>query len=364
MSKVGILTFHRAINYGALMQGYALQEALREVGQDAYMVDFRAKYIENAYRLLWGLQKNSWTSWKRTIRNIPGVRSKKKKFRDFANRYLRLTKSCKSGNIKDVTADFDALITGSDQVWNMDVCGNERAYMLDFLDDSRRKCSYAVSIGGYKFNDEELALLNGFGKLSMREPSSSAYLAGETGREVNTNVDPTLLLGGEKWKTLVEPNQEKQEYIFLYSVHPQNHLVEEAKKLAAKENLKIIHLHNRVKSELKESEEGVEVVFNLSPTEFLSYINHAKYVLTNSFHGTVFSIIFHKQFKSELETKGGFNNRVWDLLQSLGLERRVLEPIAYYNEGATIQESVNWDDVETKLANLRKGSVEYIKNIV
>ncbi|MGN0165222.1 MAG: polysaccharide pyruvyl transferase family protein [Lachnospiraceae bacterium] len=360
-NKVGIITFHRAINYGALLQCYALQEELKELGKEASVIDYRSEQIENAYRLLWGLNKNKLKSWILCFHNLPDVIRKKKKFRNFCAEYLMLTPKCDRSDIGITCSDMDAIITGSDQVWNMKICDNDYTYMLDYVNDSDKKCSYAVSLGNYQFTDKDKELIGDFRKISLREKCSAKYTEKEVGKQVGNHVDPTLLLDKAQWEKLVEPGKTDKKFIFIYSVHPQEHMVEKAREIAARENLEIIHLHNRVKKDLKE--DGVKVIFDASPTEFLTLIHNAEYVITNSFHGTVFSIIYHKKFLSELETKGGFNNRVWELLTALKLRRRVLEPIAYYNKDIDISEDIDWEKVDKDLEALRADSVIYLRDI-
>ncbi len=139
-------------------------------------------------------------------------------------------------------------------------------------------------------------------------------------------------------------------------------MAEYAYKLAREKGLKVYHLHNRVKMDLKEK--GINMLYDCSIEQFLALIRDAEYVVTNSFHGTVFSIMFKKQFLSELETKGGFNNRVWELLCSLGINRRILDRVPTINDGVTIDEKIDWDTAAAKMEENRKESVEYIKSII
>ncbi|MBR5788715.1 MAG: polysaccharide pyruvyl transferase family protein [Lachnospiraceae bacterium] len=361
---IGILTFHRAINYGALLQAYGLQEALRDYGMDTKVIDYRCPFVEKAYRLLWGLNKKKLRSWKYTLKGVPHVKKKTEMFRKFEERYLELSKPYNKGDEAKMEADFDEIITGSDQVWNMDISGNDRNYLLDKLNDSKMKNSYAVSLGTYKLKKEDVAAISKFDKISLREKSAADYVKELTGRDdVHCDIDPTLLLTPDKWEELVNKNRViKEKYIFIYSVHPENHMVSYAKELAKEKNLKIVHLHNRVKMDLREP--GVDILHAVTPNEFLTLIHDAEYVITNSFHGTVFSIIYRKQFLSELTTKGGFNNRVYDLLTALNINRRILEPVRNVNDGITIDEEINFDGAMEALAALRAESIRYLESIV
>ncbi|MCD8119022.1 MAG: polysaccharide pyruvyl transferase family protein [Lachnospiraceae bacterium] len=402
MKKIGILTYHRAINYGALLQGWALREKLKQLGADVYMIDYRCPFIERAYRLTRGMEKQDFRSRLTVLRGIPEVRRKTKRFRRFAHRYLGLTEKCERETAKKVCSGFDAVITGSDQVWNMKLCGEDRTYLLDFFGEHKadekqkqvacQKYSYAVSLGDYTLTPEEAGLLADFRELSLREKRTAEYVARETGRKTRVDIDPTLLLSREQWEKLVpgasgeafrtefdreaEPANMKSHadggaggrtaggrpYIFIYSVHPQNRMVAYAKKLAKEKNYDIIHLHNRVKKDMRE--DGVRLIFDSSPEEFLSLIYHAACVVTNSFHGTVFSILFQRPFLSELETKAGFNNRVWELLQTLGIPRRILDQVPGINDGVIMDEPIDWELTERKRREQAGESVKYLASII
>ena len=361
--KIGVMTFHRAINYGALMQGYALVEKLKDCGANSSMIYYKCPFIENAYRLTWGLNKKTITGYTTWIKSIPDQIRKKKRFRKFMKKHLTLSKGYNKDNISKCEKEFDGFVTGSDQVWNMQVCGNDKNYMLDFSKDNSKKYSYAASIGGYVLSEDEIEIAKSFNKISMREKSASDYIANATGKEVHTDLDPTLLLTKEQWERVIcKKRVIKKPYIFIYSVHPQNRMVEYAYKLAKEKGLEIYHLHNRVKKDLKE--DNVHLIFDSSPEQFLSLIHDAEYVITNSFHGTVFSIIFQKQFLSELETKGGFNNRVWELLCKLEIKRRILDRVPGINDGIVIDEEIDWNTVDINMKKEREKSVEYLNSIV
>lgn len=361
---IGILTFHRAINYGALLQAYGLQEALKGLGQNAKVIDYRCPFVEKAYRLTWGLNKKKLKSYIITFKGMSKVKEKNQMFRAFASKRLDLSKVYNASDVKQIENDFDEIITGSDQVWNMDISGNDRNFLLESLKDSKKKNSYAVSLGTYKLSEKDVNDIKGFERISLREPASAAYVKSLTGRDdVHVDIDPTLLLNQENWEELVgKEGPVKGDYIFIYSVHPQNHMIEYAKKLAKEKNMKVIYLHNRVKMDLKFKD--VTMLTHVTPEDFLTLIHNASYVITNSFHGTVFSIIFRKQFLSELTTKGGFNNRVYDLLTELGISRRILEPVRNVNDGLTIDEPIDFDSANARLEELRKKSLKYLETII
>ncbi len=364
MKRIGILTYHRAINYGALMQTYALQKALQSKGADVRVIDYCSPHIDWSYRLTWGLNKKHVKGWMNWLRGIPYTIRKKRRFRKYEKKVLNMTSNAYSDkNIAECECEFDKIITGSDQVWNLNINGNDTAYLLDFVKNPEKKYSYAVSIGAYQFEDEYAKMLHDFSELSLRETSAAQYIEQLTGKSCRTNIDPTLLLTGDDWRKEVGRTRlMKKPYIFIYSVHPQNHLIQVAKELANKTGYEIIYLHNRVQTQLMKIPD-VKVLFDCTPAQFLGYIEGAQCVLTNSFHGTVFSILFHKQFFSELCTVGGFNNRVFELLYSLGLERRYLENNVELGAWIDVEEKIDWDDVEQRLAEYRQSSLQYIEEL-
>ncbi len=365
MKKIGIITFHRAINYGALMQTYALQQVIKKEGGEVRVIDYHSPNIEYAYRLTWGLNKKRIKGWIKWFISIPYKLRKKRRFRQFADKKLRTTQSIYTRkNVGECEAHFDRIITGSDQVWNLKISDYDTAYLLDFVNEDKKKYSYSVSIGSYRFEDEYLPYIQNYAMYSLREKDACEYIEQITGKDGRVDIDPTLLLTGDDWaKEVKKTSLMNQPYIFIYSVHPQNNMIDYAYKLAEEKKCKIIYLHNRENTALLRTK-NVKVIFDASPEEFLGYIKNAECVLTNSFHGTVFSILFHKKFFSELITAGGFNNRVFSLLNSLGLGRRILENQVQLGKEICIDEEIDWSNVEACLAKQRAESIEYVKQIV
>ena len=167
-------------------------------------------------------------------------------------------------------------------------------------------------------------------------------------------MDPTLLLKREEWDKICKVPREKDNYIFVYAVNRPIELLTYAKKLARKENLKVIYL-----SDFFGHDKKVKYISTVSPEEFIGYIKSAKYVLTNSFHGTVFSIIFHKQFAVELENESKFNYRAQNLLEKLGLSDHICK-----NNHLNLPCATQWDNVEKTLGEIRKKSIDYLEEIV
>lgn len=350
---VGIITFHRAINYGAVLQTYALQRALKHIGVASEVIDYRTSSIEAMY--------NPWSL--RTVKSLqfyPGI-LKKKRFFKFLDQNINMSESCQSEEIlASSESDYDLFITGSDQVWCKKCACDDPAFFLDFVKNPKKKKSYAASIGS-AIMDNELAdmykgLLEDYDEISVREESAKTLLQDSVfTKNIHVHVDPTLLLDSEKWDKVRAKKVEKRPYILVYTVLGQYKLFNEAKKLSEKTGLPIIYLNDKV---LKR-EKGLKYRMAVSPEQFVGYFAEAEYVLTNSFHGTAFSIIYKKQFKVEIEAVGRRNIRAEELLKKLGIQDRELN-----EEGVlTIDTAIDWESVGNKLLEERQLAYDYLKRI-
>ena len=201
MINVGIITFHRAINYGAVLQAYALQEALKEHGVSCKIIDYHSPAIENYYKpfLVTGVSRKA--RLKNSVRALsayPVRRKKMYRVRAFVNEYLDLTRPVTGKNVSELNPLFDMFITGSDQVFNTDITRTDAgAYYLIFVDEGHARCSYAASFGKDNVAQDKVELVAGalasFRHISVREPSGETLVHMLTGKEAHTHIDPTLL---------------------------------------------------------------------------------------------------------------------------------------------------------------------------
>ncbi|MBE5825482.1 MAG: polysaccharide pyruvyl transferase family protein [Butyrivibrio sp.] len=350
---IGILTFHRAVNYGAVLQTYGLQKTLDDLEITSEVIDYRSSVIENPYKSFTIRSLKTFEFYNRFL--------KQSRFKSFIKNRINMTEPLwnrdQLGKVED---DYSAIITGSDQVWCKKCAKEEKTYFLDFVKSPSKKKSYAASIGNADISGELKKeygkLLEGYDQISFREESACGLLADELqGKEVQVNIDPTLLLNSEKWDKVRNKNVEKSPYILVYTVLGQYNLFDEAHKLAEKTGLPIIYLND----EIHGREKGVIYRSAVSPEQFVGYFAEAKYVLTNSFHGTAFSIIYKKQFLVEIEAKGRRNIRSEELLMKLGLSNRFLTSSSWKH----IDNAIDWNGVEEKLDLERKKSKEYLKKI-
>lgn len=380
--KVGILTFHYAHNYGAVLQAYALKTKLARMGYDAKVVNYQNKYIARLYR-----QGTHIDYWKRDILpnrwgRLIGIARKQrhgrsewqrqwKAFEQFIGQYLMDEQLPHAGEKVLHTTDevaqsnCDAYILGSDQIWARELThGLDPVYFGQFASD-KPKISYAASVPngnipeGEKTQFQEyLAQLQ---SVSVREETLAEELEELLQRKVDTVVDPTLLLEKCDYESLLyEHTLEEQEYLFVYYV-VENPVLTKLARIAAKQlGCKLVELHYQrtperdAEFERTQTDLDVTYIYDAGPREFLTYIRDARMVMTNSFHGTVFSILFHKQFYSVYEQNG----RIQNLLDFLGISERHI----YAEESLQLTEEMAYEPVAQKLAQYRSKSEQYLEN--
>lgn len=322
--RIGILTFLHTLNYGAMLQAYALERVLCEAGFDAVQIDYRNPKVE-------AFEYKLDVSLKGHLANVvrrPMIRKKEEAFGSFRRERIRSTAPVSRDEVPTVCEAFDRIVVGSDQVWNGNVTGFDSSYFLDFIGDPGRKRTYAVSIGQDEMpmapGVDYARLVGDFPLVLARERTAADALRRICpGSEVEVVLDPTLLLGGDEWRKLAgaRPVRPDGGYVFVYAVGETKSSVAAAKEIAKKRGLEVVVLQQNGFLPIA----GVINLFAVSPTSFLSYIANAEFVITSSFHGTCFAIQFERDFLVSYATEGAKrNSRMADLLELLELSDRVL----------------------------------------
>lgn len=357
-NKIGILTFHKAISYGAVLQAYALQNFLSELGIDNEIIDYKCEYMINRYQKTFRRTgKNPLKDFLWSIKTAPGVKAGRKNTEVFANKFLKMSKPYTKETIANAKDNYKAFITGSDQVWSPTCVGFDPVYFLTFA-NSEQKYSYAASIAVKKYpenlKDEFAKRISDFQGYSVREKSGAEIVKELTGKNACVSIDPTLLLNSQAWDSIAS-DEKREPYIFLFNVLKPNKLIDYAINLAEKKGLKILYLNNRhpVKHEL------IEYLKPVTADEFIGLIKNAEYVCTNSFHGNAFSVIYGKKFVVETETATSTNIRSQELLEYLGLGDRILSS----THTPDIDAEYDFDSVQKLLDEERKKSAEYLSSL-
>jgi hypothetical protein len=353
-NKIGILTYHDAFNYGAVLQNYALENVLQRLHPD--------KEVETInYKCVAVVPKSRFSDLVKArgvlnaIVHYPGRRKLAVTYERFRNQYLHLSKRFETHKeLLDVIDDYSAIVSGSDQVWNTKFNGGDDIYVQSFHERNDIKYSYAVSLGSECFAEEEIPYyeekLEKFQYISMREKTGKDAVEEQLGLEAVQHIDPTFLLTVDDWNSIAETSLSKK-YILLYMVPYQKNVADYAKKCGRDMNLPVIVVTKSLKPYLMKHRDSS------TPNGFLALVRGAEMVITNSFHGTAFSIIYHKKFALEMNNSRGFNYRSANLLDVLG--------ICYDKEtvGPQIFEGIDWIRVEKRIKKQREISIEYLKQI-
>ena len=366
MKKIGIITFHRAHNYGAVLQAYALQKVLSE-NNEVKIIDFRNKAIENAYKLFKINKKNVFSIGKSLLGDILYFPRDKKRydcFNKFINANFHMTEKYNNyEQLKKEFPKFDIYITGSDQVWNYEISQEVNAYTLNFGDSNIKKISYAASIGEDTFNQKYInQFVDNIKKLnfvSIRESQTRMYLENLIGREVAVTMDPTLLRTVEEWNNDLKDikNIVSEKYIFAYVVEENEEFYKILNYLSEITGYKIIHTGRRnknVKSVLKSA-------YTNGPFEFVNLIKNAEYVVATSFHATVFSVLYHKKFWIVPHLKTG--GRVRSLLKKLNISNRAVTNFQEFKK-KDYDEQINYNKVDEILRLEREKSKKWLNNAI
>ena len=357
--KIGILTFHRAINFGAVLQCYALYRTLGDMGHDVEVIDYRPAYIEKYRRLLYwnDLKKQGLLSKIKTLILLPLTYRNKMRsalvFDAFLNKHIKT--STIVTNVNDVPS-YDVIFFGSDQIWNPRICeGFDPLYYGQFPKGKTKLVSYAASLGTPQVLTKEhwdkiFPLLKSFDAISVRESKLAEYLQ-NGGIKAQTVLDPTLMASRDIFENIAVKPKESG-YVMLYMLEHEPTAVAFAKKLASSKGLKLLRLR-AIQGPLEKSDD-YEIISSASIEEFLGYVKYADYVVNVSFHGTAFSVIFNKNFYT---LKSSNYERSYGLLRALGLSERFVLPT-----DNVMGDDVDYRESNKRLEEMRTDSREFLSH--
>lgn len=324
--KTGVITFHSAHNYGATLQAWALQKALKKLGQQPCIVNYHPQVIDRLYAVspLDTVKKRLQYLTKKQVRKRrKKLKIKYEKYSEFLRGHFEFAGDYTTyEELEKNPPGLDCYIAGSDQVWNVDHTGGyDPAYLLEFAEKGSRRISYAASIGRERFPAQYRTFfakaLQKFDAISVREESASGAVLEVTGKTPAVVIDPTLLLSREEYDEIKVPSKRAERYILVYMMETNRKLIQLADSISLATGLPVIQ---RKPGKLFKNE--LDSFYTHTPGEFLGEIEKAEYVITNSFHGTVFSVIYERPFISMLHSQTG--SRTVDLLKVLELEDHIL----------------------------------------
>ncbi|MFB6341496.1 polysaccharide pyruvyl transferase family protein [Saccharicrinis sp. FJH62] len=345
MKKIGIITVSKTYNFGAELQAFALQKKLCLMGYQAEIIDYL--YFKNSkYKFTKSAKPLFKFSKTQIIKEyilyrilspvydlimpqiFPRLKRKMYNFNYFNTEVSKFSKTYKSfDELYSAQMPYDVYIAGSDQLWNPNTGTSLKPYFLTFAPNNRKKLSYASSFGVSMINPEQNSiyreLLNNLDFISAREKQGVKLAEMLTGKRVTQVLDPTLLLNKEDWSNLVSLNNFKfKNYILIYQLSDSNTIISLANFIKDKTGMPIYRITKNPFFNSKDA--NITNITDAGPREFISYFLNASFIITNSFHGTAFSVNFKIPFTAILSKKRKNNSRIESFLETTNLYNRLL----------------------------------------
>lgn len=360
--KTATITYHSVYNYGAVLQAYALQQAQFKLSIDNVIIDYTPEKNKDYHSIKGNSVKIFIVNLVRIIEmifNFPAIRRRDKKFASFTKSRLQLSKKYTTlEELKSNPPQVSWYIAGSDQLWNVST-QLRKDFFLAFGDSKVKRASFAVSIGSFTISEEKKEqmkeYINRFDKISVREPEAKDYIETLLVKDIPicVNFDPVYLLSKEEWENFSYKKKIRHKYILCYpmSGHP---LMQKALlKLKELTGFKIViittELFNRVKGDINIRDACVE--------EFVALVNNAEFILTTSYHGTIFATLFNKNFYSLVG--GSAPTRITGLLNTLGLSHRIPKSIEDIN-----LEPIDYTGTNTIISHQKELSINYLSSLI
>lgn len=321
--KISCLTFHDSSNYGAVLQAYALQTYCLKYGYEYEIINY-SNIEKHKFDSVFGRNKElPLLAYIYKLIQFPYHMFKKKQFKNFSNRYLNVSKHLMTfEQLSDYAKTRDAIIVGSDQVWNISMVREDPAYFLAFTVPKKR-ISYAASLGVSVLNEYQKKfysdMLSEFSSISVREEVGRDIVLQTSGKDAQVVLDPTLLLAKEDWNKIAV-SEKVGKYIFAYILHHDPEVQDFLFKLKKQTGLPVIYVSRGYISAIRDGATAVP-----SPEKWVGLMMNAAYVVTTSFHGTAFAVNFHRNFYTFVKGKitDNTNSRQIGFLKALGLENRL-----------------------------------------
>jgi len=384
MGKVGIVSCYFQKNYGSQLQAYATQKILDDwgvdnetiniVGLEREITNTKYKYfIRNLLNASISKDKIGYLKLsllKRILKKSLGqkIKIREEMFEKFSHEMFQLSRQYNSKkDLREHSKNYATFLVGSDQLW---LPSNIEAdyYTLNFVHNNIPKISYATSFGvstiPKRQNKKACSFLKRIEYISVREMTAQKIVKGLTGKTVPLVCDPTLLFTSDEWQSIQKPERIiTEKYIFCYFLGNNPDQRTFAKRLKEKTGLKIVHLQH-LDEYIKSDESFADYTpYNIGPSEFISLIRDAEFILTDSFHGTCFSILHRKKFfafnRYKANEKHSTNSRIPSLLSLLNISNKLL--ITNYDD-IDINDDIDYDDVLRRLDDFRYFSKDFLKN--
>lgn len=369
--KINVVTAAPYVqNYGSMLLTYATQKLLENQGFDVEILNYSRQSLQEAIsfkELLYALSvrdgsrnKPAIVRFAMAIALYSSEMTMAKVVKDFMSKYINISpiRYLNEESLLNNMPKADIYCTGGDQMWN-EQCNFHRTlreFYLTFAPKDKPKISFSTSIGKEKFDEwelpEVLPLLKDYDLISVREANTKLYFDSLGINNVYHLIDPTLLLPKEKWKEIVAPRQIKEDYILLYEISRKGNLTTCAKELAKKTGKKLVRINRYALDKVRVGKS----VLCPTPEEWLSLFCYADAVVTNSFHGVVFSTIFERQF---VLVPGANPTRLENMMKTLGISGRACSNPAKVLE--VYKTPIDYSEVNVHLKEERRKFDEFFE---
>lgn len=372
--KVGIITFHSSHNCGSMLQAYALQSVLaNRYNADVEIIDYINKGSRNLYGYIdLRLKKSAVEHNINTLLHLNAVKKSRRDYINFSNTYLVKSKEKYYNHIdlRKTNEIYDVFIAGGDQVWNILCPDADDAYFLNFV-TGKRKVAYSPSLGGNNIGvvasspQKYAELLNDFDFLSVREPNGKKWLESLVGGNIPIIADPTMLYTAEDWIKRFNLKRLDKPFIFNYAFfHNRPEANRAIQKISEELKMPVYIMDTKSWHFYHMDRYGIKCYESTGPLAFLTLMYNASLVLTQSFHGTLFASLFHKQFWSYRAPaiKKIDDDRATAILDQLGLRDRyvVIDDLPQMN----FRKSIDYSNTDVLISNMRNKAFEYLDNIM
>lgn len=368
--KIAAITFNHAHNHGSMLQTYALQQFVCKLCKEAQVpVEYSViDYDTDLQRELYNVLKSGF-SVKSVVKNAiaslhySDLKSRHKKFEEFIHTRCNLTKRYSNlQTLMDDAPQADVYISGSDQLWNVRSQDFSDVYYLPFVKSGKR-ISYAASFGPLKidWNKYDAAKytswLSRYDAISVREEGSADNVEFLTGDRPEVHLDPTFMLTADEWRKVQSgANYKDGKYILLYCLEPSESQLKMAAAISKELGLPVVVLRYNNKNDWFNP---FVHKYDAGPADFLAYVDHAALVLSSSFHGTAFSLIYHKPF---YVFNGLTDNRISTMLHNTGLEERSIGDVSEI--GKVTLAPIDGNRIDLFLRQERQRSANYLKKSI
>ena len=378
--KIGVITIEQVGNYGAELQCYATQKVLQNIGCDAeiidycYYKDYRYKdskmsepfvpmtFKERIFYVLKYRIVNRFVDKVLLLFNS-NIARRNSRFAAFHAENTKMSRRYMSmPELYEASMDYDVFVTGSDQVWNPCAQSSIEPYFLTFAPNSAKKISFAASFGvseiGSSLRERYKGYLSKYDFISVREQNACDMVKQLVGKDAECVLDPTLLLTKDEWmKVARQYDNVPERYVLVYTLFESPAIFSLAKKVAKEKGISVLRITKR--AYFVSHIEGISNISDAGPAEFVSIIAGADYVVTDSFHGTAFSVNFGIPFLAIVSSKNNNNSRMESLLKVVGLSGRMV-----YEEkevsSLIYNDNIDFKGIENHIKRARVTSMNFL----